>query len=266
MIIGQDLKLKACQVFCRKAIADGHEIANHTFDHPISFGTMSYEQKKQQILKTHQQITKVCGIKPVGFRGPGYYQNKEIITILQKLNYQYDASVLPGFTKPLMSAYAYVRGGANRNKTFGRWDYVLSQEHPYTVKGLDPNQKLLELPISVLPILRLPIHTTFSYFFGSMYRQLILRYLKSKPKYILYLFHAIDFVDLDQKYNNHSVVPLRYSFNERVNFTQSVLDVLVKINGRPLQTSRNSIKSIRPLHSLLYHSAIILQQFGIYLP
>src|SRR5437879_258852 len=67
MIIGQDLSLRACQGFCRKAIASGHEIANHSWSHPVSFGTMSYEQKKQEILKTHQQIAKVCGKTPVGF-------------------------------------------------------------------------------------------------------------------------------------------------------------------------------------------------------
>ena len=244
MIVGKDLKLKACQVFCRKAIAEGHEIANHSFDHPISFGTMSYEQKKQQIFKTHQRIAEVCGIKPVGFRGPGYYQDKEIITILQKLNYQYDASVIPGFAQILMSMYAYIKGGENRHKTFGRLNYILDQEHPHIVKGLNPNNKLLELPISVLPILRLPMHTTFAYFLGSWYRKLILNYLKSKPKYMLYLFHAIDFVDLPMHVNNHPIIPLRYSFNERINFLEDVLDILVQSNGRGLQTSRSIFKAI----------------------
>lgn len=240
MVIGQDLKLPSCQVFCKKAIALGHEIANHTWSHPISFGTLSYKQKKQQIVKTHQLISKVCGKAPVGFRGAGYYQDKEIITILQKLNYQYDASILPGFAQLLMSAYAYMKGGENRHKTFGRPQDILSQQYPYIIKGLDPSQTLLELPISVLPHLRLPIHTTFVYFLGSWYRQLILRYLRSKPKYLLYLFHAIDFVDLHQ-HSNHPVIPLRYTFNERMSFIRDILDILVQTNGEPLQTSRESL-------------------------
>lgn len=239
MIIGQDLRLPACQVFCRKAIADGHEIANHTWTHPISFNTLSYEQKKQQIVKTHQQIIRVCGRAPVGFRGPGYYQDREIVTILQKFNYKYDASVLPGVSQFLMSMYAYIRGGGNRHKAFGKLQNILSQEQPYTVKCLNPKKTLLELPISVLPILRLPIHTTFAYFFGSGYRQLILYYLKSKPKYMLYLLHAIDFVNLEQPYRNHPVIPLRYTFSQRLSFIQDILNVLVQINDGPLQTSRD---------------------------
>lgn len=245
MIIGKDLKLRACQVFCRRAIALGHEIANHTFTHPISFGTLSYEQKKQQIVKTHQLIAKVCGKVPVGFRGPGYYQDKEIITILQKLNYQYDASVLPGFAHLLMSVYAYMKGGENRHKTFGRTDYILSQEQPYGINGLIPNKTLLELPISVLPRLRFPIHTTFAYFLGVWYRQLILHYLRSKPKYMLYLFHAIDFVDLPLQNKNYPVISLRYSLTERMQFIESVLNILVQVNGGALQTSRDTIKSVQ---------------------
>jgi len=243
MIVGQDLKLPACQVFCKKAISAGHEIANHTWNHPISFATYPYEQKKKQIVKTHKRIAKVCGKEPVGFRGPGYYQDKEIITILRELNYKYDASVLPGIAHLLMSAYAFMKAGENRYKTFGRMDYILSPEHPYPIKELGSSQDLLELPISILPFLRFPIHTTFAYFFGSWYRQLILRYLKGRPKYLLYLVHAIDFVDLPQR-SNHPVIPLRYPLEQRISFIKSILDVLVKINGGGLQTSREGIKTI----------------------
>ena len=243
MVIGQDLKLKACQAFCKKALSIGHEIANHSFDHPISFGTMSYQQKKQQIIKTHQQIIKIFGKEPVGFRGPGYYQDKEIITILQKLNYKYDASLIPGFSQILMSIYANIKGGKNRYKTFGRLSYLLSQQHPFIAKGMHRNNELLELPISVMPFFRLPIHTTFAYFLGDWYRKLILAFLKTRHKYLLYLFHAIDFVDLKGHYN-HPVIPLRYTFGERISFIQKILDLLVQVDNGPLKTSRDSINNL----------------------
>jgi hypothetical protein len=244
MVIGQDLNLPACQAFCRKAVILGHEIANHSWSHPVSFGTLSYEQKKQQIVKTHKKIIEICGIKPVGFRGPGYYQDKEIITVLNELNYHYDSSVLPGVAQLMMSSYAFLRGGKNKHKSFGRTNYIISQETPYFVRGLALDQKLQELPISVLPLFRLPIHTTFAYYFGSEYRRMILYYLKSKPSYLLYLFHAIDFVDLPHQFKNHPIIPLRYSFQERIKYIQSILDILVHINSGGLQTSRESIKAI----------------------
>lgn len=241
MIIGQDLKLKACLAFCKKALSLGHEIANHTWNHPISFGTMSYGDKEQQIVKAHQEITKICGKEPVGFRGPGYYQDEEIITILQKLNYQYDASVIPGFAQILMKAYTYMKGEKNRYKTFGRLNYILDRQHPYIFKGVHQNKKLLELPISVLPFIRLPMHTTFAYFLGAWYRKLILSYLKSRPKYMLYLLHAIDFADLKK---HDRVITLRYTFNQRLNFIKKILDILVHMNNGPLKTSQDTINNL----------------------
>lgn len=244
MLVGQDLLLPAAQVFCKKAIALGHEIGNHTWSHPILFNTLLYKQKKEEIEKTHKQITNICGKEPVGFRGPGYYQDTDIITILRKLNYQYDSSVLPGFAHLFMSAYAYVKGGENRHKTFGRTNYILSKEYPYSVIGLQSNKTLLELPISVLPGLRLPIHTTFAYFFGSWYRELIYRFLKRNPSYVLYLFHAIDFVDLPLR-KNHPVISLRYSFHQRMKFVERILTMLVDIHGGGLRTSREHITASR---------------------
>lgn len=240
MIIGQDLKLQAAQIFCKKAIAQGHEIANHTWSHPISFGTLSFEQKNKEIIKAHEQIKKICGKAPVGFRGPGYYQDMDIITILEKLNYQYDASVLPGLAQFFMTAYAYMRDGENRHKTFGRVNYCLSKNQPYIIKT-SLNKKLLELPISVLPIIKIPIHTTFAYYLGPLYRKLIFKFIKSKPEYMLYLFHAIDFVDLPRQ-NNHPAIPLQYDFKERMSFIENILKILVRSNNGPLQTSRNNIR------------------------
>ena len=62
-----------------------------------------------------------------------------------------------------MSIYAHVRGGANKYKSFGRSAYIFSPERPHVICGIKPSETLSELPISVLPFLRLPIHTTFAY-------------------------------------------------------------------------------------------------------
>jgi len=244
MVIGKDVGLKACQTFCKKAISEGHEIANHTWSHPISFAKLSQKEKEEEITKAHEEIIKVCQQKPVGFRGPGYYEDKEIVSILKKLEYKYDSSVLPGFSQGLMTSYALLKGRENRHKTFGKTGYLLSPDKKHFVKGINSNEKLIELPISVLPFVRLPMHTTFAYFFGPFYRKLILNYLKSKPKYILYLFHAIDFIDLPVK-KAHPVIALRYTFKQRLKFIEEVLQILVEKNGEPLKTSKEILISSR---------------------
>ena len=239
MIIGKDLKLKTCRSFCKKAVSKGHEIANHTWSHPVSFGKLSFEEKKIEIIRAHQIITESCGKKPIGFRGAGYYQDNEIIEILKKLGYKYDSSVLPGFAKTFMNTYAFLRGKENRHKTFGRLNYLFALQNPFEI-SYKKNQTLKEFPISVFPFIRLPIHTTFAYFFGRFYEKLILKYIKSKPKYFLYLFHAIDFVDLQRKDKKSPIIALRYSFKERLRFLEDTLDALVEANGKPLQTTAES--------------------------
>lgn len=236
MIIGKDLKLKACRSFCKKAVLDGHEIANHTWSHPVSFGKLSFEEKKLEIIKTHQIITEACGKKPVGFRGAGYYQDKDIISILKKLGYKYDSSVLPGFAKAFMNTYAILKGKENKHKTFGRFSYLFSPQRPFEIR-YRKTQSLSEFPISVFPFIRLPVHTTFAYFFGSLYKKLLLKYIKTKPGYFLYLFHAIDFVDLQRKDKKSPIIALKYSFKERLRFLEDVLEELVKANGEPLKTT-----------------------------
>lgn len=236
MIIGKDLELPACRSFCKKAISKGHEIANHSWSHPIFFGKMSFEEKKKEILKAHNAITKTCKIEPVGFRGPGYYQDREIITILEELNYKYDTSVLPGYAEILMSVYANLQKGENRNKTFGRLSYIIKRQKPHTLKN-----DLIEFPISILPILRLPIHTTFAYFFGEIYQKLILRHVSKKRNYLLYLLHAIDFVDIEIQKTNNPVLPLRTKFEERMKFIEKIIDSMVLANGGPLKTTRNNL-------------------------
>ncbi len=240
MIIGQDLLLPKCRKFCKKAVSEGHEIANHSWSHPVLFGKMSFREKQAQIIKAHEIITKVCKVEPIGFRGPGYYQDKEIIHILGELNYKYDTSILPGYAEILMSLYANLKKGENRNKTFGRTSYVIKGQNPHKLKN-----GLIEFPISILPILRLPIHTTFAYFFGKRYRNLIIKYFNTKPKYALYLFHAIDFVNLETSDKNHPVIPLRIKFEKRISFLEETLNALVLANGGPLKTSRETINSIK---------------------
>ena len=41
MIVAKDLNLPACRSFCRRAIIQGHEISNHSLNHPISFTKLS---------------------------------------------------------------------------------------------------------------------------------------------------------------------------------------------------------------------------------
>lgn len=53
----------------RRMIAEGHEIGNHSYNHP-NLGKMSQEQVRSQLSRTHEAIVRATGIAPRTFRPP----------------------------------------------------------------------------------------------------------------------------------------------------------------------------------------------------
>ncbi len=244
MIVGADLEMKVCRDFCRKAIKMGHEIGNHSWSHSDDFEQFSYEEKKMEIQKTHELLTKVCGKKPIGFAGPGYHTDADTTRTLQKLGYKYDSSVMPGISQTLMKFYIQIKNKRGMIKIFKVGKYLMNRHGPYILAGNNSRNQIWELPISVLPILTIPIHSTFVYFFGPVYKKITMMYLHSKKGYLLYLFHAIDFLEYPPT-PNHPIIPFRYSLEERIAFSSEVLKILVKNNGGPIKTSRELLRELK---------------------
>jgi len=244
MIIGVDLEMKVCLDFCKKAIELGHEIGNHSWSHSDNFGQLSYKEKKREIQKTHELLTQVCKQKPIGFRGPGYHIDADTTKILQELGYKYDSSVLPGISQTLMKFYIQIKNKRGMEKIFKKGKDLMRRHRPYLLAESRFAGKLWELPISVLPILTIPIHSTFVYFFGPVYKKITMMYLHSKKGYLLYLFHAIDFLEYPPT-PNHPIIPFRYSLEERIAFSSEVLKILVKNNGGPIKTSRELLRELK---------------------
>jgi len=53
----------------RRMIAEGHEIGNHSYNHP-NLGKMSQEQVRSQLSRTHEAIVRATGIAPRTMRPP----------------------------------------------------------------------------------------------------------------------------------------------------------------------------------------------------
>lgn len=57
------------EAILKQIVADGHEVANHTWNHP-ALTTLSPEQIRQEIQQTQDMITQVTGKRPVMVRPP----------------------------------------------------------------------------------------------------------------------------------------------------------------------------------------------------
>lgn len=71
-----------------RASKEGHEIGNHTFNHP-DISNLSQQQLEEEIVKCEKIIKEVAGVKPTLFRPPyGSYNQKTLGEIASKYKYK----------------------------------------------------------------------------------------------------------------------------------------------------------------------------------
>ncbi|NIK69156.1 MULTISPECIES: polysaccharide deacetylase family protein [unclassified Paenibacillus] len=70
----------------KREIAEGHEVANHTFNHYF-LQKKTYQTVQNEIMKTEQALEKVTGKKPSLFRPPGGFYNDQMLAIAKKNGY-----------------------------------------------------------------------------------------------------------------------------------------------------------------------------------
>ena len=201
-LVGTDFVSKMNHSSIKQIANDGHELANHSMSHPQGFRWLSAGQKEKEIADMGEICKKVTGVRPVGFRSPGWNMDDSGLPVLQKLGYLYDSSVFPTLMMPVMKAAHWVsmfRQPRPDRTTMGKWRYMLAPRAPYRTsarslaeRGLDG---LVEFPVSVTPFLRIPFFATMLLFLGfDVYASLYQR-MRSVGLPIHFQMHLSDFVD-----------------------------------------------------------------------
>ncbi len=72
----------------KREVLEGHEIANHTYNHMYINKRMSEASIYKEILKAEQSIYNTTGFKPTLFRPPGGFYSENAIYVLQKAGYK----------------------------------------------------------------------------------------------------------------------------------------------------------------------------------
>ncbi|MGO4546477.1 polysaccharide deacetylase family protein [Paenibacillus sp. 2TAB23] len=71
----------------KREIAEGHEVANHTFNHVYFERSVSQATMKEEILKTENALVSLTGKKSQLFRPPGGFYNERSIEMAKSLGY-----------------------------------------------------------------------------------------------------------------------------------------------------------------------------------
>jgi peptidoglycan/xylan/chitin deacetylase (PgdA/CDA1 family) len=161
-VVGRDATMDDGAQFVYDLVAAGHEIGNHSFEHEPWLHLYSTAQLTSELIRTEDALMAAGAPRPAGFRGPGYSLSPELLGLLAARGYAYDCTTLPTWIGPLARAY-YFRGSglsaadrAQRKMLFGS-----AREGTRRNKGYRWDATLVEIPVTTMPVARVPIHISY---------------------------------------------------------------------------------------------------------
>ncbi|MGP1991482.1 polysaccharide deacetylase family protein [Zobellia laminariae] len=209
-IVGQDAAFEKNHQYLRQIADAGHDIANHSFKHETWLHLYTKDEMKAEIDSAHDIIHEVTGKAPSGFRGPGFSWSGTLLEVLAEKGYKYDASTLPTVIGPLARLYYFSTSNLtkeekeDRKEIFGKFSDGFKKLKPYFWKT-NENQQLLELPVTTMPVFRIPFHLSYLIYISNISSNLMMLYLniaiflckitKTEPSFLL---HPLDLIGGDQ--------------------------------------------------------------------
>ncbi len=208
-VIGQDLLCPENVKAIRGLTAAGHDLGNHSFHHEPWLHLYNKEQIAYEIDKTDELLRELGGVHSLGFRGPGYSDSPLVHECLAERGYRYCASQFSSCVGPLARMYFFLKTGlkgekrVGREKLFGNFDAILGSNRPYR---LSQSENFWMIPVTVMPMSRLPFHFSYIQFLAEkssllarMYFStslLLCRTFRIEPSLLL---HPLDFMGSDEQ-------------------------------------------------------------------
>ena len=207
-IVGQDAAMEKNREALAAISGAGHEIGNHSFQHEPWLHLYSEEQVENEVACAEEHIERATGQRPIGFRGPGFSLSHATLRSLARRRYLYDATTLPTFLGPLARTYYFmttklsVEERRQRKALFGNFREGLRPIRPY--RWQVGGSGLIEIPVTTMPIFKMPIHVSYVLYLNMLAQVLALSYFRialglcrftnTQPSLLL---HPLDFLGSD---------------------------------------------------------------------
>ncbi len=182
-IVGQDAARTENHAALRSLAGSGHEIGNHSFKHEPWLHLYSEAEIEEELGRAEDAIEGATGIRPTGFRGPGFSLSPAVLRVLARRGYRYDASTFPTFLGPLARAYYFMTSRLTaeqkreRKQLFGTFREGFRPLNPYAWRT--PGRPLPEVPVTTTPVFRVPFHVSYLLYLGRFVPGLALAYFRS---------------------------------------------------------------------------------------
>jgi hypothetical protein len=165
----------------REICREGHEIACHGFIHEKNECLMNETSQRQMIEKATRIIEERSGWQPKGFRAPCLRANETTLSILNEYGYIYDSSVVPTFVP-------------------GYYGYPMAPLKPYHPSPIfmekEGSHGLLEIPVSVNPLIPLPLSAAWMRNLGSSWVKFGVKMNFDLGNPVVFYVHPRDVVSL----------------------------------------------------------------------
>jgi len=167
-----------------QAFADeGHEIGSHTHTHRL-LSDLDPATQREEIERSRAVLAETTGTDVRGFRAPAFDLAEAHFEVLSQAGYAYDSSIVS--SRKIPGWY----GG----------EYDVHRPTPATAIDADAPEDFRELPVSVMPGLRLPLTGTWLRFFGPRYTILGMRLLARRgitPVLYVHPWELVELPDVD---------------------------------------------------------------------
>lgn len=207
-VVGQDADIESNCATLRAVAEAGHEIGNHSYHHEPWLHEYSPEQLRAEFVRSEAAILQATGQRTIGFRGPGFSISEEVLRLLVERGYRYDATLFPTFLGPIARAYYFLHSNLNRQQKvrrkalFGRFRDGFRPLRPFEWNL--PAGRLAEIPVTTMPIFKLPIHLSYLLYLSRFSARLARFYFwqaiqwcratRVEPSLLL---HPLDFLGAD---------------------------------------------------------------------
>ena len=198
-VIARDLDRDSNCAGIREMVCDGHEVGNHSLDHLYGLTRRGAEEQSHQIDAANVKIRAAVGVRPTGFRAPGYTVTDGLLRAVRASGLSYDSSVFPSPVYYAAKAAALLKMRLRGQRSSAILDslHVLGAPRvpyrvgqPYWLRG----KGLLELPIQAACRIGVPFIGTTLTLLGPTAARALTRTLIGTPFVNLEL-HGLDFLE-----------------------------------------------------------------------
>jgi hypothetical protein len=182
----------------------GDELGNHSYSHPYDLARLAPDAIDAEIVDCDRVLRAITKTHTRGFRAPGYDVAPAMLDSLARLGYRYDSSIFPapGYyaaKAAVMTALAALGRPSGAVMTNPR--ALAAPGTPYRPAMAAPWRRgqapLVELPIAVTPVTRLPAIGTSLLVAPAWVRTRILDAMTKRP-FFNFELHGIDFADAER--------------------------------------------------------------------